>query len=154
MFGGLIGYVVVAVAVVVAVSAGLAWKPLMRFRQKHEAAAAIASFRLQREQLEARFIDLASATGRPRGLRWIECDWQCDVQFARDIQSRLLTAFVAVNIRFEAIEGGDMEDVQAVSTIRDAAALFHYPPRSMGNGWSGAVQYESRERCQPAPQPV
>ena len=29
----------------------------------------------------------------------------------------LLTAFVAVNVRFEAIEGGDMEDVAAVSTV-------------------------------------
>ena len=46
----------------------------------------------------------------------------------------LLTAFVAVNIRFEAIEGGDMEDVEAVGLLRDAAALFHYQTGSWGTG--------------------
>ena len=46
----------------------------------------------------------------------------------------LLTAFVAVNIRFEAVEGGDMEDVEAVATVRDAAALFHYNRGRWGTG--------------------
>ena len=54
--------------------------------------------------------------------------------FARDIRTRLLTAFVAVNIRFEAIEGGGMEDVDAVGTVRDAAAVFHYQHGVWGTG--------------------
>jgi hypothetical protein len=41
---------------------------------------------------------------------------------------------VAVNISFEAIEGGDMEDVAAVSNIRDAAAVFHYQKGNWGTG--------------------
>jgi hypothetical protein len=67
-------------------------------------------------------------------LRWIDCRWEDNVTFARDKQTGLLTAFVAVNIRFEAIEGGDMEDVAAVDTIRDAAALFHYQNGRWGTG--------------------
>jgi hypothetical protein len=39
-----------------------------------------------------------------------------------------------VNIRFEAVEGGDMEEVEAVSMVRDAAALFHYQHRHWGTG--------------------
>ena len=112
----------------------LFWKPVRRWQQQQEAEQAMQAFRLQREQLEAKFFDLAGSRGVPRGLRWLECDWQNDVTFARDKGSGLVTAFVAVNIRFEAIEGEDMEDVEAVSTVRDAAAVFHYQKGRWGTG--------------------
>ena len=82
------------------------------------------SFRLQREQLEAQFFRRAGSLGKPRGLRWLECDWLDSVTFGRDVNSGMLTAFVAVNIRFEAIEGGDMEGVEAVGNLRNASAVF------------------------------
>jgi len=108
---------------------------VMRKRFKaNEGRRALDAFRLQREMLEAKFFDVASTLGKPRGLRWIECDWEDAVTFARDRETGLLTAFVAVNIRFEAIEGGGMEDVAAVSSIRDAAALFHYQKGRWGTG--------------------
>jgi len=110
------------------------WKPLRKWRRQREARQAMRLFRLQREHLEAKFFDLAGSRGIPRGLRWLDCDWQNDVTFARDLSSGLLTAFVAVNIRFEALEGGDMEDVEAVSTIRDAAAVFHFQKGRWGTG--------------------
>jgi hypothetical protein len=109
-------------------------KPVRARWQEAELKRAVYSFRLQREQLEAKFFDLSSGLGKPRGLRWLECDWQNSVTFARDLQSGLLTAFVAVNIRFEAVEGGDMEDVEAVGTVRDAAAVFHYRDGRWGTG--------------------
>lgn len=95
---------------------------------------AIRSFRHRREQLEARFFDLARAQGKPRGLRWIGCDWLDTTTFARDRTTGLITAFVGVNIRFEAIAGGDMEDVAAVGTVRDAVALFHFQAGGWGTG--------------------
>ncbi len=112
----------------------LGWPRLRRWQQDRETRQALQEFRLRREALEAKFFDLASAQGKPRGLRWKECEWQNAVTFARDVQSGLLTAFVAVEIHFEAIEGGDMEDVEAVGTIRDAAAVFHYQRRRWGTG--------------------
>lgn len=114
--------------------AALAWKPLKRRMREAEEIRGVRDFKLQREQLEARFIDLAGRRGVPRGLRWVECDWQNDATFARDRESGLLTAFVAVNVRFEAVEGGDMEDVEAVGTVRDAAAVFHYRRGLWGTG--------------------
>ena len=54
--------------------------------------------------------------------------------FARDRKTNLLAAFAGINIRFEAIEGGDMEDVEAVSTIRDAVAVFHFHAGTWGTG--------------------
>ena len=112
----------------------LAWRPLRNWWRKQEVREAVRRFRLQREQLEARFFDMARSQGKPRGLRWLDCDWQSDVTFARDLHSGMLTAFVAVNIYFEAIEGGDMEDVEHVGTVRDAAALFHYQHGRWGTG--------------------
>jgi hypothetical protein len=109
-------------------------QPLLKSLQKREADTAIRNFRTQREQLEAKFFDIASRLGKPRDLRWLDCDWLDRVTFGREVESGLLTAFAAVEIRFEAVEGGDMEDVAAVSTVRDAAALFHYKDGRWGTG--------------------
>lgn len=117
--------------------AGLGWlgfRFLRNWSRRREEQWAIQTFRIQREQLEARFFDLARSLGKPRGLRWEDCDWQKTVTFGRDVHSGLLTAFVAVNIRFEAIEGGEMEGIEAVGTIRDAAAVFHFRNGHWGTG--------------------
>ena len=109
-------------------------KPLQRWLGNREFRQALRKFRIEREVLEAKFFDMASVSGKPKGLRWLDCEWQRDVTFGRDRQTRLLTAFVAVNIRFEAIERGDMEDVAAVGTVREASALFHYHAGHWGTG--------------------
>ena len=41
-------------------------------------------FQHRREWLEARFLTLAERSGKPRGLRWANCDFDDDVAFARD----------------------------------------------------------------------
>jgi hypothetical protein len=110
---------------VVVVSFAWLWSPLKAWRRRRNERA-MRSFRLQREQLEAQFFRRAGSLGKPRGLRWLECDWLDSVTFGRDVNSGMLTAFVAVNIRFEAIGCGDMEGLEAVGMVRDAAALFHY----------------------------
>ena len=122
--------VAVGLAVLVAVGS----IPLARRWRKREAQLAVKLFRQQREQLEAKFLDLAQAIGKPRGLRWGDCDWLSSVTFARDRQTGLMTAFAGINIRFEAIEGGDMEDVAAVGTVRDAVAVFHFHNGKWGTG--------------------
>ena len=82
-------------------------------------------FREQRERLEARFFDLAAASGKPRGLRWTDIDFEDAVCFARDRDRGHLLALVAATISFEAVEGGGMEEVEAVGNLRAATALFH-----------------------------
>lgn len=95
-------------------------------RRQAETEQALRQFRMQRELLEAKFFDLARTSGKPRGLKWLDADWQSEVTFARACDTGLLTAFVGIQIRFEAIAGSDMEGVAAVDTVRDAAAVFHY----------------------------
>ena len=117
-----------AIAVPVALLLGLllvAPQLARRFRRRQEVSA-VGLFRMQREQLEAKFFDLARGRGIPRDLRWVDCEWLPEVTWGRSIEDGMLTAFVGVNIRFEAIEGGDMEDVEAVGLVRDAAAIFHF----------------------------
>jgi hypothetical protein len=81
-------------------------------------------FHLRREMLEAKFLTLAAQTGKPRGLTWIDCEFEDDVAFARDRLTRQLRALVGVTIRFEAVEGGGMEDNPNVHNLRAATAVF------------------------------
>jgi hypothetical protein len=83
-------------------------------------------FQAQRAELEAAFFAAASASGKPRGLRWKACEWEPGVEFAREIATGRLAALVGVTIQFEAIEGGDMEGLPAVGNLRNASAVFFF----------------------------
>jgi hypothetical protein len=83
-----------------------------------------ASFHRRREWLEARFLTLAAQSGKPRGLRWVDCEFEDDVAFARDRKTHHFRALVGVAIQFEATEGGDMEDVEAVANRKAATVVF------------------------------
>ncbi len=83
-------------------------------------------FFLRREWLEAEFLKLANERGIPRGLEWVDCDFESEVQFAKERANGQLRALVATTIRFEAIEGGGMEDVEAVGNLRAATAVFFW----------------------------
>ena len=83
-------------------------------------------FHRQRERLELQFFQAATASGKPRGLRWKAIDWESGVEFARERASGRLAALVAVTIQFEAVEGSDMEGLPAVANLRNASAVFFF----------------------------
>lgn len=107
---------IAAIAILIKVFASFRARTLQSARKE---------FFLRREWLEAEFLKLAGVRGIPRGLRWVDCDFDNEVQFAKDRTSGQLRALVAATIRFEAIEGGDMEDVEAVANLRAATAVFY-----------------------------
>lgn len=107
------------------VLAAVGYRFLSNWRERVRQQAR-ATFFVRREWLEAEFMKLAGLRGIPRGLRWVDCDFDDDVQFARDRTSGQLRALVAVTISFEAIEGGGMEDVEAVGNLRAATAIFFF----------------------------
>jgi hypothetical protein len=80
----------------------------------------------QREHLEMLFFEAASASGKPRGLRWKACEWDEKIEFARDRSTGQLVALAGVTIQFEAIEGSDMEGLPAVGNLRNASAVFFF----------------------------
>ncbi len=85
----------------------------------------LKSFDQEQKTLEQQFFEKARTAGIPRGLRWVHCEWLPTRSLLRDKSTSQICLLVGVNISFDAIEGGDMENVAAVSLIRDACAVFH-----------------------------
>lgn len=127
----LLGVLVGAIALAVLI-AGIATMLLARRPRKVNLEQARRLFHLRREWLEARFFTLASHSGRPRGLEWVDCDFDDPVSFARDRHTGRLRALSGVTIRFRAVEGGGMEDNPNVANLRAACAVFHLD----GEEWS------------------
>ncbi len=92
---------------------------------------ACATFMRRREWLEADFLTNARRSGKPRGLEWSNIDFDKEVSFARERHAGHLQALVGVTISFEAVAGGGMEDVEAVSNLRSATAVFRF----VNNKW-------------------
>ena len=111
-------------AALAGVATAIALKPMRLARRAERIARAQRDFHRQREPLEAKFIEKAAARGKPRGLRWVDVDFADDVVYARDRRSRQLKALVAIEVTFEAIAGGGMEDVENVAKAKAATAEF------------------------------
>jgi hypothetical protein len=116
------------IAVLALAAAGLAvlgfWRRGRPGRVFARRQAARDQFHVQRGELEADFLTAANATGKPRGLRWVACRFDPAVLFAADRPSGQLYALVGATVSFEAIEGGGMEEVEAVGNLRYATAVF------------------------------
>jgi hypothetical protein len=108
----------------IAIGTGVVWVLQRPARLRKEVATARADFEGRRGDLQRLFLAAASATGKPRGLSWKQCDFQGEMLLARDRATRELVALIGVTISFEAIEGGGMEDVEAVGNLRAATAVF------------------------------
>lgn len=118
-------------ALVLGALAVVVWAGL-RFGWRRRMDWALEDFRASRAELEQLFFQTAAASGKPRGLRWKECRFDDQVKFARDRATGELVALVGVTISFEAIEGGGMEDVEAVGNLRCATAVFTHD----GSHWT------------------
>jgi hypothetical protein len=88
------------------------------------AARAHESFHLQRERLETLFMEAASKTGLPRGLRWIGCEFSGEPIIVRERSAQRICVLVDSTIRYEAIEGSDMEGLPAVPIPRAGTAVL------------------------------
>ena len=118
--------IVLAVVVLAGVAIAFGWRPLRRFGKRVHVERAREAFRLQRERLEAKFLQAAQASGKPRGLRWPDCEFDSDALFVRDKKTGELAALVGVTIQFEAVPGSDMEDNPNVGNLRNASAVFYF----------------------------
>jgi hypothetical protein len=88
-------------------------------------------FREQRGRLQDEFFAAASASGKPRGLRWLALDWtvqgvEPEPLLARERGGGPFVALLPITIRFEAIPGSDMEGLPAVGNLRVATAVFFW----------------------------
>lgn len=127
-----IWFTLAAVLAMVLVIGGLAWPAWRQRRSSARLAQARDLFHLRREWLEAQFVTIVSDSGKPRGLKWADCEFEDEVVFATDRNTGQLRAFVAVTIGFEAEEGGGMEDNPNVGNLRAATVVFAFD----GHQWS------------------
>lgn len=111
----------------IAVAAALAiwWRDRRRARHHALYQLAIEAFPQQAELTQV-FLAAANATGKPRGLRWISCELVGQPLFATDHSTGEIYGLSGATIGFEAIPGGDMEEVEAVGDIRYVTAIFVY----------------------------
>jgi len=119
-------WILAAAVLIWGVVVAVIWRPLRAARREKLLIRARREFRRQREQLEARFVQRAEARGKPRGLRWSDCDFENDVTYARDRHNGQISALVGVTISFEAIAGGGMEENENVGNLRAATAVFYF----------------------------
>src|SRR5438552_15643900 len=121
----LIGLLLIA-ALVVTWHVWMLLRPALLARRTERARR---EFARHRQTLESRFFELAAASGKPRGLAWKSCAFADGVLLARDRRSGEFVGLVGVTIGFEAIQGGGMEDVEAVGNLRAATAVFTHNGR-------------------------
>ena len=102
-------------------------------------------FARNRKDLESKFFQAASLSGKPRGLAWRQCAFQDGIALGRDRANGEIVGLVGVTIGFEAIKGGGMEDVEAVSNLRAATAVFTHNGREWTTQGKVIFNLEPRE---------
>lgn len=116
-------YLIAAIALAALLVIGL--KKWSEAQQRKLFQTAVAEFPGQ-SHLSEQFLRAANATGKPRGLHWKSCELVGQPLLATDKKSGEILALNGASIGFEAIPGGDMEEVEAVSDIRYVTVVFVY----------------------------
>lgn len=116
-------WVMVGVALA-GMAAALLYRPMRRFYREVTEERAHELFRLQREMLEAKFLELGRSKGMADGVAWSDCEFDGDSQFARHLKSGQLVAFVEVTVHFES-EAASI-DSETIGANRQATAVFQY----------------------------
>jgi hypothetical protein len=102
----------------------LVWSLLRRSLFARKIGRVLKDYVRDRDEIQAAFLQAAGASGKPRGLLWKKCEFQDGLVLARDRATGEIVGLVPATIRFEAVRGGDMEDVEAVGNLRAATAVL------------------------------
>ncbi|NLE36693.1 MAG: hypothetical protein GX621_01560 [Pirellulaceae bacterium] len=122
--GGPLAFLVAGVVALVVLGIFLAAHPVGRWRGPRLDEAQ-RLFRLQREQLEAKFIDLAQVAPSRGTPRWLDCEFDDEVTYVRNRRTGQLAAFVGVMV---ILPGGGPIDDRSRSRVKDA---IFYQDRSI-----------------------
>jgi hypothetical protein len=91
-----------------------------------QVARARELFRLQRERLEADFLQAAERAGVPRGVRWAGCAFEARLVLVRDRRTGQLLGLAPFAVHFEPVAGEPLEDAESAGCERTASALFFF----------------------------
>lgn len=98
------------------------WRPRRKAVRAARLTEAKRRFHVQRERLEAKFVQLASAHAAPDAPRWTDCNFADDVAYVRDRMTGELSAFVAVTIASEDVDHPPQETADA--NLQAGTAIF------------------------------
>jgi len=123
-------WVVIAAGFVLA-AALLVWRPARNASREARFARARRDFHVQRERLEAKFVQLASARSRPRASYWDDCDFDDDVAYVRNRNTGELSAFVAVTVEDDELDDAPHTDPDDIvsglgESRRMGTAIFRF----------------------------
>ena len=76
-------WIFVTAITILIVGGAAAWPFLRARRAARSVQQARETFHRRREWLEARFLSLAEKSGKPRGLRWVDCEFDDHVESHR-----------------------------------------------------------------------
>ena len=118
-------WIPVAVAAILAVVV-LIWRPMRAASRQARFAETRRDFHVQRERLEAKFIQLASAHTRLNGPNWADCDFDDDVAYVRNRNTGELSAFVAVTVAMEGLADSPTGVGDLIGSLRTGTAVFRF----------------------------
>lgn len=101
------------------------WPAWSRWREARFARAE-RSFHWQRERLEAKFVQLGLLGANPNADRWIDCDFDDAVSYARKRLTGRLSAYVGVTIMTASKDTGSFGGVSSADNCRAATAVFYF----------------------------
>ena len=89
-------------------------------------ARAQRDFHIQRERLEAKFVQLASVHAGPDGPHWDDCDFADDVIYVRTRKTGKLSALVSMTVAVDDVEGPPAAIGDLVGNLRAGTAVFRF----------------------------
>jgi len=110
----------IPLVVVASAAVALLWRPRRNIeRTATHLSQAKRRFHVQRERLEAKFVQLAASRVGPNAPRFADCSFDDDVAYVRDRATGELSALVAVTIATEDESGvsSDAESLQAGTAV-------------------------------------
>lgn len=113
-------------AVVLLLVAAYFWRYGWRTSRAARLVQAKRGFHTQRERLEAKFVQLAAARGKPDAHRWLDCTFADDVAYVRNRTTGQLSAFVAMTIANEEVDDLPHGSADAVGNLQAGTAVFRF----------------------------
>ncbi len=109
-------------------AAAFLWRPRCQASCAAGLTQAKQRFHVQRERLEAKFIQLASAKAKPEAPRWADCTFADDVAYVRNRATGEISAFVAVAIATEPahLDRAGQDEPDADRPLQAGTAVFRF----------------------------
>jgi len=102
------------------------WRPVRAASQRARFVETRRDFHTQRERLEAKFIQLASANARPNSPHWADCEFDDDVAYVRNRNSGELSAFVRVTVAVDNSQFPTSGADSLIGNLRAGTAIFRF----------------------------